>query len=503
MGGNACDMTRVILLLGLISYAASTSLDSFPEARIIHMAAKQGDVEKVKAELKTDPTNAHARTVANITALHLGAAHPEVLSEILKSGGHCDAVDINNETPLMAVAREGFAGSVDVLLKHKADVSLRRNDGYTALMLAAMKGQVSTIPALLKADPNPNAVGPDGYSAVTMAAAGAVEDASGSVLQAILKTEMPKGRLDLSQPIQGGKTALMIVANNNQPKLVRLLLEAGASASGFDQEGQTPLMHAIMGACEECVVAILEAASGAASVNERDTKGWTALMLASRAFHGDTSVPRLLAKGADTNAQKSDGISALMLAAGQNRTATLGHLLEAGADPTLTDKEGYTALHIAASRDFARPCTVLLEGGASQTAINKEAETPFGLAVDTHMAKAVAAFREFNGEVETKGSSVVELNRAGLKEYQEKGDKPLLVEFYAPWCEHCKKFAPVYDEIGKTLAAEGLIHVIKADAATDSVLAGKNGVRRFQPSCGSRRVPTLAKSGRAPACTTL
>ena len=44
--------------------------------------------------------------------------------------------------------------------------------------------------------------------------------------QAILKTEMPKGRLDLSQPIQGGKTALMIVANNNQPKLVRLLLEA-------------------------------------------------------------------------------------------------------------------------------------------------------------------------------------------------------------------------------------------------------------------------------------
>ena len=108
----------------------------------------------------------------------------EVLSEILKSGGHCDAVDINNETPLMTAAREGFAGSVDVLLKHKADVSLRRNDGYTALMLAVMKGQVSTIPALLKADPNPNAVGPDGYSAVTMAAAGAVEDASGSVLQA-------------------------------------------------------------------------------------------------------------------------------------------------------------------------------------------------------------------------------------------------------------------------------------------------------------------------------
>ena len=33
-------------------------------------------------------------------------------------------------------------------------------------------------------------------------------------------------RLDLNMPIESGRTALMIVSNNNQPELVELLLEA-------------------------------------------------------------------------------------------------------------------------------------------------------------------------------------------------------------------------------------------------------------------------------------
>lgn len=47
-------------------------------------------------------------------------------------------------------------------------------------------------------------------------------------------------------------------------------------------------------------------------------------------------------------------------------------------------------------------------------------------------------------------------------------DKDTLIEFYAPWCGHCKKLAPVFDELGEAMKDEE-VAIVKMDATANDV----------------------------------
>jgi protein disulfide-isomerase A6 len=57
--------------------------------------------------------------------------------------------------------------------------------------------------------------------------------------------------------------------------------------------------------------------------------------------------------------------------------------------------------------------------------------------------------------------------------------KHVLVEFYAPWCGHCKSLAPTYEEVGKIFAGEENVLVAKVDATAHSKLGERYGVKGF------------------------
>lgn len=55
-----------------------------------------------------------------------------------------------------------------------------------------------------------------------------------------------------------------------------------------------------------------------------------------------------------------------------------------------------------------------------------------------------------------------------FEEVVTNADKDVLIEFYAPWCGHCKKLAPIFDELGEKLKGEA-VSIIKMDATANDV----------------------------------
>jgi protein disulfide isomerase family A protein 3 len=82
------------------------------------------------------------------------------------------------------------------------------------------------------------------------------------------------------------------------------------------------------------------------------------------------------------------------------------------------------------------------------------------------------------GELEPflKSEPIPDMNEGGVtiavgKNFDDvvfNSGKDALIEFYAPWCGHCKKLTPIYDELGEKLKDED-VAIIKMDATANDV----------------------------------
>lgn len=77
-------------------------------------------------------------------------------------------------------------------------------------------------------------------------------------------------------------------------------------------------------------------------------------------------------------------------------------------------------------------------------------------------------------------SAVIDLIPSNFDDVVLKSGKPTLVEFFAPWCGHCKTLAPIYEDLASVFEhAKDKVQIAKVDADAQRDLGKRFGIKGF------------------------
>lgn len=172
-----------------------------------------------------------------------------------------------------------------------------------ALRRAARDGNAAKAKSLIARGARVDAADEDGWTPLLWAAAHGDREVVGVLLDA--------GANPGAVTTEKRQDALTLAAQWNRAEVVSYLIRRGASVNRRDTIGWTPLMWASLKGRTPVVAALLD---GGAPIETLDAAGNTPLILAARQGRADT-VKLLLARGARRGARDADGDSAAELAA--------------------------------------------------------------------------------------------------------------------------------------------------------------------------------------------
>jgi ankyrin repeat protein len=168
---------------------------------------------------------------------------------------------------------------------------------------------------------------------------------------------------DAASPSQGHiKEIFFDAARAGRDDLLDGLIQSGMKPDERDAKGYTALILAAYNGQAKTVDLLIQKGANPCAT---DAKGNSSLM--GVAFKGETAIAqRLIAAHCDVNARNGSGQTALMMAAMFGQTDVVKLLLMNGANPELRDQAGNTAVSLAQQQANPQMITLLTQAAKGQ-----------------------------------------------------------------------------------------------------------------------------------------
>ena len=344
--------------------------------------------------------------------LHRAAEHCylDIIRLILNHDADVDTPDTDGSTPLhLAIsviprelntvpgiseerkqeARLETVASIQLLLKHGANVNLQDHMGRTSLHKASQRGDVGIIEVILDYNADVDALDHDGSTPLNLA---------------ILKGHLEMAQLLLKHGAsvtlrnENGQTVLHRASECGQSDIIPLLLNHNAEVDAPDNDGSTPLHLAISGARKSIT-------EGPAWISQFEGPGLKAVQL-------------LLKHGANVNLRNHMGQTALHKASQRGHIGIFELILSHNVDVDALDHYGSTPLHLTITRGHLQTVQLLLRHGASVTLPNENGQTALHRASECGQPSIIRLLLNHNAEVDTPdnyGSTPLHLAISGAR----------------------------------------------------------------------------------------
>jgi ankyrin repeat protein len=314
-----------VRMRSIASLTALSLIATALSAQTIFDAAREGDGDRVRALLESDPALARATDDHGRTPLHHAAAQGrgEVVSILLDAGADIDAREEDGETPLHYAAWRNQLEVGRLLIERDTDLEARNHWGRTPLLIVGREtGNADMARLLIDAGADVNARDRYNASSLDLAAWRGFADLVDLLLDN--GAELPPANS------QDGQFVAMFAADKGLVRLFNLCVDAGVDL-GLRTESDGSLLHAAsQGGSADVVTRLLEAGF---DPNERDRYGRTPLHYAAE-MGREAAAKILLDGGADIDARSSSGETAFNTAQWVERAEMAAFLAAAGADTT-------------------------------------------------------------------------------------------------------------------------------------------------------------------------